>query len=1056
MALLVALLCLAGKIVVAPNIGLPINSQIPPVARISKPFSFTFSESTFSSSIGIIDYAVTDTPAWLLFDPSNRTLSGTPGPDDAGSPKFHLAATDTTGSTAMPVTLVVSTSAGPGLGTPVGSQLSAHNGFQEPDTLLLPHSSALSVSFSPDTFVNTNPDTVYYAMCANNTPLPSWITFDTASLSFSGTAPQNTSPDELPQTFGIQFTASDVVGFAAAVAFFRVTVENHILMFEKEHYEVNMTPGQPFNYHGLQGALRLNGIPVDQAVIRQIHLELPSWISFDESTWVLSGLPPHSANSQNVSVAATDIYGEIAVTAIVLLVETDSTADLFNSTLGTVNAAVGEEFEYEFNRIIANAPDAVLAVDLGPASSWLKFDHVNQKLSGSVPRDLQPQDIVLNVTLSQGSKIQSEPLTISIQNATHSANGRSTDTPGPSTSSSSAVASSVPVPSSQQTASSPQGNSSRVAAAIAVPVITICLLLILGCCIVARRRRRKTERDWLSEQKRKVSRPFLFDELRDEERTGALIEKPPPAFKPPSRAPIIDLPGFRTSMASKRHSWLRLSKATTDEAVQTPKIDSWQEYMQGLSMGKPRRTTQPQFSLLPEEQASSLRGKSRISSSKQLSRSSRPSGITNVSTLERVVQKKRKSDMSFASSGLLPSQRLSGFGHGRNGSSLGTSSCFGWGPIGRGHGKGGPPGFGSVKRSWRDPSLDSWHTIKTSDPSSSNISSRERSQNMGSTMRLFPRPPTSGTPDHLSEPPVIYETEDSHRRSIRVVEQGPPQTYGLSLHAFNKQRARNRQRRNTFFAANPSSRLSSHLDCPQSMHSPMLSSTQSTDSTTSMASKRRNSRLERSATRRTYSRSSSIEPPISSPRTRMKPRPSPRKRTSGTSNNNGKGLGTLISDAINRHFESGKSSISSSQHFGSTASGELNPSPVLGLEEHEDEEGNRRWRHRDVHPNPLRVHTPGDTPQSESPEMEEELFEDRYGRTVEGVGGRLQRLSFLRQQGVGGRFGMGESGRGRVVVGGSRGKRPVSVDNGLIARGASMRGDLVGGNGEGDGDVAFL
>ncbi|KAL8776224.1 MAG: hypothetical protein Q9213_008350, partial [Squamulea squamosa] len=984
MALLVAVLCLTGKAVAAPNIGLPINSQVPPVARISKPFSFTFSESTFSSSNGAINYVVTDSPAWLQFDPSNRTLSGTPGPDDAGSPKFHLVATDTTGSTTMPVTLVVSATAGPGLGTPVGSQLSAHDGFQEPDTLLLPHSSSLSVSFSPDTFVNTNHDTVYYAMCANDTPLPSWITFDTASLSFSGTAPQNTSPDELPQTFGIQFTASDVAGFAAAVASFRVTVENHILMFEKEYYVVTMTQGQHFNYDGLQGALRMNGIPVDQAVTRQVHLELPSWVSFDQSTWVLSGLPPLSANSQNVSIAATDIYGEIAVTTIILLVETTSKPDLFSSTLGTVNATVGAEFEYEFKKTIANAPDAMLAVDLGPASSWLHYDHVNPKLSGRVPSDLQPQDIVLNVTLSQGLEIQSEPLTISIQDSTQSANGRSIDTPGPSASSSSVVASSKPVPSSQQTASSLQGNNSRVAAAIAVPVITICLILILGCCIVARRRRRKTERDWLSEQKRKVSRPFLFDELRDEERTGPLIEKPPPALETPSRAPIIDLPAFRTSMASKRHSWLRLSKATTDEEVQTPKIDSWQQYMQGLYMGKPRKTTQPQFSLLPEEQASSMKGKSRISSRKQLSHNSRPSSITNVWPPERVVQKKRKSDMSFASPGLLPSQRLSGFGHGRNGSSLGISSCFGWGIIGKGHGNGGPPGFGCVRRSWRDPSLDSWHTVKTSDPSSSNISSRERSLNMGSTMRSFPRPPTSGTLDHLAQPPIIHETEDSPRRSIRVVEQGPPQTYSLSLHAFNKQRARNRQRPNTLFAANPSSRLSSHVNGPHPMYSPMLSSTQSTDSTTSMISKRRSSRLERSATRRTYSQSSSIEPPISRSKSTMKPRPSPRKRTSGASSNNGKGLATLISDAITRRFESGKSSIASSPRFGSAASGDLNPSPGLGLEEDEDEEGNRQWRHRDVHPNPLRVHTPSGSSQSGSPDMEEEEhFEDRFGRTAE-------------------------------------------------------------------------
>ncbi|KAL8924979.1 MAG: hypothetical protein Q9172_002461 [Xanthocarpia lactea] len=1069
MALLLTIVFLAGKAVAAPNIGLPINSQVPPVARVSKPFSFTFSESTFASSTGVLDYVVTETPAWLQFDAPNRTLYGTPGLDDTGSPNFNLVAKDITGSTTMPVTLIVSTSAGPGLGTPVEEQLAAHDSFQAPDTVLVPRSSALSLSFTPDTFVNTNHDTVYYAMCANNTPLPSWITFDTGSLSFSGTAPQNTSPDELPQTFGIQFTASDVAGFSAAVASFRVTVENHVLMFGEEYYAVNITQGLPFIYKGLQGTLRLNGNPIDHAPVREIHLDIPTWMSFDQDTWVLSGIPPPSATSQNISVTAKDIYGEVAVTTILLQVETNATADLFIGTLGNINATAGIDFTYTFNQSIVTTPDAELAVDLGPASSWLRFDDVKLELSGHVPRDLQPQDIVLNVTLSQGPTIRSEPLTISVQDPTHSTNGRSADTPSPSASSSTAVSSTITAPStSQETQSRSPGNNSRVAAAIAVPVITVCLLLILACFVLARRKRRRTETDWSSEQKRKVSRPFVLDETRDKRRTGAFTEKPARALERPSRAPLFDLHGLRTSMASKRHSFFRLSKGTTDEAVQTPNVDPWLQYVQGLS--EPEGPTQKQFSLVPEERAPSARGRPRTLSSKQPFRISNPLGITNVSSSKRTGQNKRKSDMSFATSGLPTTQRMSGFGHGRNGSSLGTSSLFGWGPVGVGHGNGGPPNWGRVRTSWRDPSRSSWShtdsTIKSADHASINNNSSERSQDIGSTMRSFPRPPTSGTLDYLSQPPITHETAYGRQKSIRAVEPEPPLTYSLSLHAFNKRRARNRQYRNTFFAAGPSSRASSNLDWTHQMHSAMLSPTQSMDSTTSMMAKRRSSRLGHSATQRTYSRSSSLEPPIPSPSrpNPRKPKPSPHKRTSDASNNNNGrgGLATLISNAITQRFHSSKSSIASSHRFGSAASGDLSPSPSpdFGLEEHQDEQGNRRWRHRDLFPNPLALHTPGGSPQTRSLDTgDEEGFApaaremvERWGRTTEGVGGRFQRMSFLRgQQGAA----AGGGGPRRVLVGGSRGKRPVSVDNGLVARGKSMRGDLVRGDGEVD-DVAFL
>ncbi|KAL8802954.1 MAG: hypothetical protein Q9200_006409, partial [Gallowayella weberi] len=934
MALLISLLSFACKVAAAPYIALPINSQVPPVARVGKPFHFIFSESTFSSSTGTINYAVADSPTWLQLDASSRTLSGVPGVKDAGSANFSLIATDTTGSTTMPVTIVVSTNPGPGLGIPVGEQLSANDGYQSPSTILLPHTRALSISFSPATFTNTNHETVYYAMCANNTPLPSWITFDTGSLSFAGTAPQTTSPDELPQTFDMQFTASDVAGFSAAVASFQITVENHILMFRNASYLIAITQGLPFDYDGLQSALELNGHPIDPASVRQIHADIPSWMSLDQSTWKLSGVPPLSARTQNIPVTATDVYGEVATTAVVLQVMTNATADLFAGGLSIVNATTGMDFDYKFNTSVVTGQKADLAVDVGTAASWLRYDQTNLELSGRVPGDLQPQDIVLNVTLSQGPAVQLEPLTISIQTATHSSNGRSTNSPGPSASSSSTRSDPTARLSSNdnKTEGISSHNNARVAAAIAVPVIAACLSLILACFVFARRRRKRTERDLSSERKRKVSRPFPFYGTSDRESTEAVIEKPAPVLEiAPSRAPTIDLPGFRTSVASKRNSWFRHSRGMTDTPEHNPNIDSWHQYMQGLSMGKPKKPTEQHYSLIPEEQALSARGGRRPSSSKH-HRSSKTSDSIHVSPSKRSRQKKRKSDMRFASIGRLPSQRMSGSGHGRNTSSL-SIPFFGRGTSGIGHGKGGPPGFGRVRESWRHPSIGSWNdtdsSIKTSDVSSSHYNASERSKKIGSSMRSFPRPPTSGNFDYLTQPPIIHETKASHRRSIRAVEPEPPQTYGLPLHAFHKRRARNQQYRNTFFAAGPSSRTSSHLNWIYPSHSPVLSPTQSTTSTTSTMSKHPTS----SARRKTYSQSSS---PIR--RSPIRPRPSPRKRTSAASTTTGAGLAALISNAITHRLHSSKSSPTSSQRFGGSTAGS---EEVLGLEEERDEEGNR-------------------------------------------------------------------------------------------------------------------
>ncbi|KAL8694719.1 MAG: hypothetical protein Q9218_000645 [Villophora microphyllina] len=1070
MAFLISLIAFSRNVLAAPRIGLPINAQVPPVARASKAFDFTFSESTFTSTTTTINYATANAPDWLRLDSSSRTFSGVPGLEDTGAVNFSLIATDTTGSTPLPVTFVVSSSPGPGLGIPIDQQLSIHNGYQSPATILLLHSSALVLPFSQDTFTDTSPDTVYYAICANNTPLPSWITFDPNHLSFLGTAPQNTSPDELPQTFDIHLTASDVVGFSAAVVFFQLVLENHLFTFGDHQQVVNVTHGSTFTYEGLRFSLMLDGRPVDHGDVQQIRADKPGWVSFDENSWTLSGVPPDQASTYDISITATDVYGENATTTIVLHTEDGRTADLFNGDLGSLNATAGEDISYRFNEAISSSSGAEPVVDVRPAP-WLQFDQAKQQLNGRVPSDLKPQEIMLNVTLTQGLTSQSQPLVINIESASHSSSSRSTEVASTSIASESATSSPTSQPNRSQ--AKLRTHNSRIAAAIAVPVVSVCLLLILACCFVRRRRQRRSGEDWLSASKKKISRPFLLDDHIEGESIGPMVEKPAAVHKRAS------------SKAPKRRSLLRLSKGTTDEPIQTPRVDSWHEYIQGFSMGRPNQAP-PQFSLIPEEQTSSRRERSRFSSRKHPSRSSRPSAVFSVSPTKRFGQRKRRSDMSFASSGLLSRERTSGFGHGNNGSSFSISG-FSRGPIGIGHGDGGPPGYGSVRKSWRHPSMESWtptdSTIKTSDlltieseRSHGNLSCLEYKNNVASTVRSFPRPPTLGVLDHPSQPAIIQKLEDDYRvrtAGIRAVEPEAPQTYGLPLHAFHKRRARNRHHRNTFFSAGPSSCASSHLDWIQSIHGPILSPTHSMTTVVSGISKKRTASLQslgQDRSKRTYSQSSSLEPPTSSQRpSPLKPRPSPRKRISGASTGNGGGgLATLVSNAITRRFHSSKSSFASSQRLGSAAGNdndsELGLSPGMGLAEERDEEGNRRWRHLDVHPNPLGVHTPPST-SARSPNIaEEQRGIDGYGASATTAGMSrqyLQRLSFLRQQGVvggGQTFLVGESGRGRLTVG-SQGKRPVSVDNGLIARGPSMRGDIVR---EGEGErgrereVAFL
>src|ERR1700692_2595497 len=88
-----------------PTVTYPINSQVPPVARLSEYFSYTFSISTFSSDLPIT-YTLSDAPSWLSLDDGTRTFTGTPTRNDVGSNtvtafSVELVASDESGSVSL-------------------------------------------------------------------------------------------------------------------------------------------------------------------------------------------------------------------------------------------------------------------------------------------------------------------------------------------------------------------------------------------------------------------------------------------------------------------------------------------------------------------------------------------------------------------------------------------------------------------------------------------------------------------------------------------------------------------------------------------------------------------------------------------------------------------------------------------------------------------------------------------------------------------------------------------------------------------------------------------
>lgn len=1053
-ALPVLLLASSVSVYATPSINLPINAQVPPVARPNQAYNFVFSDSTFSWAGNSIDYSLTNGPGWLQLNSSSRVFSGTPRSADAGSFAVGLAATDDTGSSLMSVTFVVSTDPGPGLGTSVAEQLPAFGPVPSPDCLSLAPSTALSLSFSPNTFTNTSANTVYYAICANNTPLPSWINFHPSSLTFSGTMPSSTSPWELPQVFQIQLIASDVIGFTEAVASFQLVIQSHLLIFGNRLHVINITNGLLVNFTGLQHDLTLDGQPASSSELREVVASTPPWMSFNSSTLTLSGTPPESATSQNFSVTASDVYGDATSTIVLIQNTNNHTSSLTSSFVGpfaTVNATIGAVFTYDLKPELVSDSTADVAVDLGAASVWLNFNSSSLKLQGHVPTDLKPQSIHVMVIATHGTQSQSQILTIDFQNASASS-ARTTYSHSISpkaTSGSTARGNQT----GNATSSASRPKKRWVAAAVIVPIFVGLGLLLLLCFCLKRRRQRKANNGPLLSPKWRISRPILEKDTPNAE-VGAetprvLAINRRRASSLASKAPWLDFLGFQTSGHSPRGLKSHVSSGIIGSTEHSTGPES-----AGLPCsGRTKEKSVPDVSHIPEKRTMRKTGMTSCGLKAPTLAVQRLSVIIDESPTKRhSKQKQRGSNLSYDTASIFSSQRLSGIGHGRNTLSQGSSNLR-FSSKGVGHGSGlasGPPGFGIVRNSWRNLSRSTW---ASTDGSSNPGLERE------ATIGKFPwntRPPASNAFGKGSHSQVIHgfpDNEGSRKPTLRPVlsptqgsirrKSGSPSRFKSNLlkadplQSFHKHRLQQRSSRNPLFSAGPSSSRISSIRASKT--APLQIPSSESGSTGNNAVSERPFTPPREDLQRSYFESSSLEPPMrSSPSRSFSSTASPRRQKSYIKYHlNARALSPQNFSRPSRMNSRGSSwvSTSSDSKFGSAAS-EAPPFNGFGedLREETDENGNKRWLRG--HPNPLGTHRLDVTDQ--------ELI-DRL--RVSGHVNAAQRLSYLMRAQTDGKPDHGaESGDegGQVKIGSLKGKR-LGQSAGLKQGdpgNMSMRGDI--------------
>lgn len=140
-------------------------------------------------------------PAWLTFDAVSRTFSGVPANDDVGTISIEVIATDSANASTSDVfdLTVANINDAPVLSQPLADLTTTE---RQPFTLVVPE----------NTF--TDPDLgdilSYSAALVGGVPLPSWLTFDPLTRTFSGTPGE----DDIG-SFSIRVTATDQPGASA-------------------------------------------------------------------------------------------------------------------------------------------------------------------------------------------------------------------------------------------------------------------------------------------------------------------------------------------------------------------------------------------------------------------------------------------------------------------------------------------------------------------------------------------------------------------------------------------------------------------------------------------------------------------------------------------------------------------------------------------------------------------------------------------------------------------------------------------------------------------------
>ncbi|KAL2204195.1 hypothetical protein CC79DRAFT_1344349 [Sarocladium strictum] len=547
-----------------PQVSFPLNSQLPPAARIDELFSYVFSEYTFRSDTSSnITYTLGDHPSWLSLDGDERRLYGIPENKDVESGEVvgqivEVIATDDTGSATMNSTLVVSRRKAPVVKIPLSEQIEGFGNYSAPSSLLVYPSTTFNYKFDKDTF-DSSSGVNYYATSGDSSPLPAWITFDPSTLTFVGTTPAFETLVQPPQNFSFQLVASDIVGFSAEAIPFSIVVGSHRLTTEEPIITFNATRGSKFTYDRIGDSIRIDDERVSSDDLTATTEGMPKWMTFDKSNWRFEGTPGKGDRSVNFTISFSDPFAD----TLDILAMVNVATGLFKSTFDDIEAEPGEEIEVDLKSHLRNPDDVELDVTTSPKDDWLKVNGLS--ISGRVPKSAKGDMKITIQAKSKSSDLsETEDFKISFL-----------ELDGTATSTTEVVSTSTKTSEAKNTADGDDDDEGpghlplgTILLATLIPIITIGLILLALICL--RRRRRKAKETYLnSTYRHKISKPVLETLVHtgSDQIEAAKFEKVGAGAAMPPSIRTLSEPSTPGEESSSRRSWVTVEDGRGERSI---------------------------------------------------------------------------------------------------------------------------------------------------------------------------------------------------------------------------------------------------------------------------------------------------------------------------------------------------------------------------------------------------------------------------------------------------------------------------------------------------------